>query len=98
MQHTQEKQHVCSTCSDSDNARVAVQHIVSLQEMVRARANVMVYRTGSDKGNTADGYDDDRETGMGSCILRSAVRRHQKRGGCAHKGWGFIYGHNQIFF
>ena len=65
---TQQKQHACSTCSDSDNAaeaRVAVQHIVSLPEMVRARANVMVYRTGSDKGNTADGFNDDRETGDG---------------------------------
>lgn len=41
---TQQKQHACSTCSDSDNAaeaRVAVQHIVSQPEMVCARESML---------------------------------------------------------
>ena len=78
-------------------ARIAVQHFVSQPEMVRATANALVCWIETDRGKTVDGYDDDRQTGMGShilCFLRSEGIRNVvvvlTRGGDSYTGTDFL--------
>ena len=51
-------------------ARDAVRTIVSQPDVIRARANVMVYRIQTDNDKVTDGYDDDGDTGVGKQVLQ----------------------------
>ena len=59
-------------------ARDAVRTIVSQPDVIRARANVMVYRIQTDNDKVTDGYDDDGDTGVGKQVLQLMRKNNVK--------------------